>query len=381
MDVKTLLIVNSANMVLMALMLPLIMGQRLSVAAKAARQSIIVHAVGWAIMLLSGQMPERWQDGTLSTIAIALFCYGHWLLFQALKAWLGPRPGERLLLIAVVLTPIGYGLAFSSYEIRVGWSNFLLALQLLIVARATLRPLGEVHGPWRWAMLMALGAMAILTFGRGFLGAFTDLYPHLLTPHPWNVAAMLVTNMTLVLANVSVLVAWREEAELELRKLAVTDVLTGVLNRRGWYEVAGPMIAQANRQDLPLALLSLDLDHFKSLNDTLGHETGDKALKLFGQLLTEGRRATDVVARIGGEEFCVLLPMADAVAAQNLDQRLRLQLSANAEATIGRGLDFSSGLALLKRPDETLEQLMARADAALYQAKNGGRGRLMVTQG
>lgn len=378
LDIQTLLVVNVGNMIAMALMLPLIMGRQLSTAADAARRSIIVHAVGWTSMILSGYMTQVWQDGVLSTASIACFSYGHWLLFQALQSWLGPRPGERVLRVIALITPLGYAVTFEHYAIRVGWVNFLLATQLLIIAWATLRPLTEVHGRWRWALLAGTATMAVLTFGRGALGAFTDLYPTFLAPHPLNVAAMLLANMTLVIVNVSVLVAWREEAELELRQMAVTDPLTGVFNRRGWHEIVAPLIAQANRQDLPLALLALDLDHFKQINDLHGHEVGDRALQYFGTTLLEGRRGTDVVARIGGEEFVVLLPMADETAARNLDQRLR-HLLAERSRHLPSPINFSSGLALLQRPNESLEQLMARADEALYEAKAGGRGRLVVS--
>ena len=138
------------------------------------------------------------------------------------------------------------------------------------------------------------------------------------------------------------------------------------------------MLAQGLRHHLPLALLMLDLDHFKRINDSHGHEGGDAALRLFGATLLQTRRLSDVVARIGGEEFAVLLPHADRAAACVFDQRLRASLAEQAQPALGFGLDFSSGLALLTElQGETLAQWMTRADSALYQAKSQGRGRLM----
>jgi diguanylate cyclase len=171
---------------------------------------------------------------------------------------------------------------------------------------------------------------------------------------------------------------WHEEAEAALHRQAVTDSLTQLLNRRGWQEVARPLVANAHRHDLPLALLMLDIDLFKHINDSLGHDAGDRALKAIGRLLTEALRASDVVARIGGEEFCLLLPGSDTGAARQLDERLRQQLSA-LQARLDHPLNFSSGLAV-RRPSETLEAMMARADAALYAAKQSGRGRLMAAE-
>ena len=207
---------------------------------------------------------------------------------------------------------------------------------------------------------------------------FTELYPHFTAPHPVNLVALLAANVTLVLINVSVLVAWREEAEWQLRKLAITDQLTGVRNRHGWTEAAAAWVAQAHRHQFPLALLTIDLDHFKRINDTRGHESGDAALRLFGRLLSQGQRSGDVIARMGGEEFCVLLPHADQAAAEGFDRRLRADLEQVTPMELGYALNYSSGLALLGEPQETLGELMQRADAAVYQAKQNGRGCMVL---
>lgn len=378
-DVNALLVINAVNVMVLALTVPLMMGQELSNAARSARLALMINALGWVCMIASNLWPEQWQDRLLSTFAMAGYSASNWLYFRALSSWLGPRPFARTVLMLAVLIPLGYAVLFPSYALRVGWSNFLLAVQMLMLARAALRPLNDMQRNWRWAVAAATGGIAVFTAGRGVLGAFTDLYPSFLTPHPWNIAAMICANVSLVLLNISMLIAWRQEAEMALRQMAVTDPLTGVHNRRGWYEVAAPLIAQANRQDQPLALLMFDLDHFKQINDTHGHGVGDQALQLIGRVLSQGRRGTDVVARLGGEEFAMLLPMADASAAHNLDQRLRSLLADMAPSALPCALNFSSGLAMLRRPDESLEQLMTRADAALYMAKHAGRGQLAVS--
>lgn len=300
-------------------------------------------------------------------------------MFLALRGWLGPRPFERLLWASIVLMPIGYGLAFENYAFRVGWSNFLLTLQVLILVWAVIKPSDGLQGRWRGAMAVVLLIMAVMTCGRGILGAFfTELYPTFTTPHPFNVAAMLIANVTLVTLNVAFLVAWREEAEIKLRDLTVTDALTGLLNRRGWYERAVPAVAQAHRHSFPVALLTLDLDWFKKINDSRGHDAGDRALQLFGSVLKSGQRSGDIVARTGGEEFCMLLPLADEATARGLDQRMRGLLAQRAPAELGYKLEFSAGLCFLGSDNESLDQLMQRADVALYRAKENGRGRLEV---
>jgi diguanylate cyclase (GGDEF)-like protein len=379
LDADTLLIVNVANLLVLASTLPVIMGQKLSPAASAARRSLVVQGVGWVALILSGLWPESWIDQALSTFSMTCISLSHWLWFQAFKAWLGPRPFEKLLVAILWLMPIGYALTFSSYPVRVGWSNLFIALQLLLLARAALRPVSAAGGPWRWVMFGCFVLMAALTAGRGILGAFfTELYPSFTAPHPFNLAALLAANVTLVLANVSLLVAWREEAERDLRDQANIDPLTTVFNRKGWNHAATSAFAHARRHGLPLALLSLDLDHFKQINDLHGHEGGDSALRLFGKVLQGGLRAGDVVARMGGEEFCVLLAQGGADAANGFDQRLRATLADEANKALGHSLNFSAGLACLSANDESLGTLMRRSDEALYCAKAQGRARLIV---
>jgi diguanylate cyclase (GGDEF)-like protein len=207
-------------------------------------------------------------------------------------------------------------------------------------------------------------------------GFFPELYPNFAAPHPINIGAQLAANITLVLTTVAVLVAWRDEAEAKLREQAFTDNLTGLLNRHGWTERAPALFDQSRRYGTPLALLMLDLDKFKAINDTLGHETGDRVLQIFSGVLRSQRRSSDLAARMGGEEFALLLPHTDAAAAVLIEQRLRnaLQLACAAQPQLA--VDYSAGLAIQDTRDTTLSAFMVRADDALYRAKDAGRGRL-----
>jgi len=378
LDPNTLLVVNATNVLLLAATLFVVMGRQLSVGASGARNTLVVQAFGWIALFLANLWPDRqWCVLLLSTVAVGGFSFSNWFLFRALEGWLGPRQGRFALLALAVLIPLGYAVLYHSYSLRVAWSNFLLAAQFAILARATLFPDSRIVGRWRWALSLCTVVMVLLSCGRATLGGFfPELYPYFMAPHPFNLAYLLFTNLTLILTNVSLLVAWREEAEQQLRDQAITDPLTTVLNRRGWNETAVRIFAQAQRHRLPLALLLLDLDHFKLINDTHGHEAGDAALRFFGQMLRQERRAGDVVARVGGEEFYILMPMADEPAARGFDARIRAILAATATVKLGHGLDFSAGLACLEKADN-LETLAQRSDRALYRAKAAGRGRLV----
>jgi diguanylate cyclase (GGDEF)-like protein len=162
-----------------------------------------------------------------------------------------------------------------------------------------------------------------------------------------------------------------------LKEQSIRDALTGLYNRRYLEESLDRELARAQREGRALAVFMLDVDHFKRFNDNHGHEAGDAALRLFGQVLLCCQRTGDVIARLGGEEFCVLLAKADTAAALAFDQRLRTELERTAPDLLPFTLDFSSGHALYTDREQTLEYLMARADEALYQAKAGGRGQLV----
>lgn len=158
----------------------------------------------------------------------------------------------------------------------------------------------------------------------------------------------------------------------ELNHHATHDPLTGALNRRAFALLAEKQMAQAARTGRPLAVLMMDLDHFKRINDTLGHSGGDATLCRFVAVAGDVLRAEDVLCRFGGEEFVALLPHAEAAQAVAAAERLRLAFAAT-------GATVSIGVASL-RPGEDLEDLLRRADAALYDAKRAGRDRTHLSE-
>ncbi|MBK9088776.1 MAG: diguanylate cyclase [Holophagales bacterium] len=164
-----------------------------------------------------------------------------------------------------------------------------------------------------------------------------------------------------------------------LEKLALTDALTGLANRRAFLDALEAELARALRHDYPASLLFLDLDEFKRVNDTHGHAVGDEVLAGIARVLNGGRRRGDLAARIGGEEFAVLLPMTGRVPAALVAERIRRATEA---FPLGRSIEVpvtvSIGVASTDdspRPFEAAE-LLGRADAALYRAKAGGRNRV-----
>ncbi len=170
-------------------------------------------------------------------------------------------------------------------------------------------------------------------------------------------------------------------ANKRLFDLATTDTLTGCANRRHLVERAHQAIALAHRSGLPVALLIADLDHFKRVNDTYGHVGGDRVLCAAAQTYRAHVRTSDVLARIGGEEFAVLMPDTSMEGGHILAERLRQAVADTIVDVDGHGVRFTTsiGLALLEK-NESFDSLFARADAALYVAKNGGRNRVALAE-
>lgn len=167
------------------------------------------------------------------------------------------------------------------------------------------------------------------------------------------------------------------EYQQHLSHLATEDPLTKLLNRRGLEDAMQVSLAQASRHEQPIAAIMIDIDHFKKVNDSFGHETGDNVIKIVGNLIDRMCRGSDVVARTGGEEFLVVLPDTDLDAARLLAERIRLALSERPLLVDQQRIPVTVSLGTASaRGVTTLDQLIQDADRAMYLAKQGGRNRV-----
>jgi diguanylate cyclase (GGDEF)-like protein len=162
------------------------------------------------------------------------------------------------------------------------------------------------------------------------------------------------------------------------RELARTDELTGLANRRAFLEQGAAALDQAHRYGRPLSIVMFDIDHFKRINDTHGHQAGDAVLRAVAERVRRAARAADIPGRLGGEEFALLLPETGAQAAVNLAERLRRDVSSLSVFHDGIVMRFtcSFGIAEHSAAMEQLGLLLAAGDKALYQAKANGRDRV-----
>jgi diguanylate cyclase (GGDEF)-like protein len=166
----------------------------------------------------------------------------------------------------------------------------------------------------------------------------------------------------------------------QVQKLAITDELTGMNNRRHFFDLAQAEFARTERFARPLSLMMLDLDHFKRINDTFGHPIGDVVLQSVARLCLNNVRQIDIMGRYGGEEFILLLPETDSPSAVQAAERLRTLVERKDIETPKGSLSvtISIGVATLTEGIKSLEKLIDQADEALLQAKGEGRNRVIA---
>jgi diguanylate cyclase (GGDEF)-like protein len=284
----------------------------------------------------------------------------------ALASWIGTDPAWRPLQAVV-----HYSIAATLY----GWTAF----DLYRYSRHTLK-LG-------WPILMAL-PLLLAALNAGGRALRTALKPEAL-------ATEIAANSTLNVGTALVVVAMVALLHATLMALVIArlinqlhwrsrhDGLTGLLNRRAMQEAIDQQLSRSRRAGDTFAVVMLDLDHFKSINDGHGHAVGDLALKHTAALLQAGLREADRVGRFGGEEFIVLMPGTGLAEAAAAAETLRSRLAGQPVPTDSAPLPLSAsfGVAEWKGPNEAPSRLLMRADQALYQAKHAGRNRVQADAG
>jgi diguanylate cyclase (GGDEF)-like protein len=172
------------------------------------------------------------------------------------------------------------------------------------------------------------------------------------------------------------------ESHQDLRKYALTDALTGVFNRRAIMRESEREFSLARRASRPISVIAIDVDFFKSINDRYGHQGGDLALRAVADLLRDGLRRTDLIARVGGEEFAVVLPETNISGALHITEKLRDRLASTPVALPSGDIQitFTAGVAQMIGSDLNFNSIMERADLALYRGKAAGRNCVVVAE-
>lgn len=315
-------------------------------------------------------------------VGIAMYLLGAVTLFAVLPAP-DPDPTDHgaLVAIGVLYLVFAGGLALAGPRPALARLSSPVGIVTVSVLVGVGEPVGATPFFYIWPVLHAAYfltrrqlaaslALFVVTYGVA-LAAFAEP----------GIRMVLFVGGTMAMLLVGILVAGLKErldaVVGELHRLADSDPLTGLLNRRSFERTFDAEVARAHRFGTALAFVVFDLDLFKKINDRHGHARGDEVIALFGDALRRERRATDTVARIGGEEFAVLLPGSDMEGGREYAERVS-RAFARASEREGLDLSASAGVATLDDERPTRADVFRAADAALYTAKAAGRGRVAV---
>lgn len=332
------------------------------------------------LILLRGNIP----DSLSVVVANVVLALGGAAYYAGCARFLGRRPQWPILLAgvaAVGVAVIYWRYAVDSIPMRVFSTTLFSAAFCTALVWMLLRhsPAGRPTYPYRVTAVIAFvfGACQLVR-GIYFLTLDAASSPSMFAT-AGSVLLLVVAAAIMPILSMSAMLMVHDALLADARDAANRDFLTGALSRQGFEALARRHVGRVQRHAGPLALLILDLDHFKRINDTLGHAAGDAVLRAFVQMAQAQLRPTDVLGRIGGEEFALLLPDTDSSSAMHLAERLRKAAAAHVVTAGAQSCSYSiSGGVAAWHPGESFDRLSARADRALYDAKHQGRNRICV---
>jgi diguanylate cyclase (GGDEF)-like protein len=336
------------------------------------RYAITSQALAYLVLATPDGGLSATVSGLVANLAGAV---GVALFFAAIRRFAGrPYDKRKLAAMVAVVTVAGgvtgehvawaaifNGFAYAGYE----WLN---AITLWRRTRPETARVQRVVAAFYACMglVLPLRAIALLVVGQSNLGLDRD--------NAWQLPIYVFGFVYLVITNLGFVLMCKTRAEAETRLQARTDDLTGLANRRALDEEIAQALAGARRTQRPFAIVMVDVDRFKFINDTHGHAVGDATLTAFSNRLAGALREPDRAFRYGGEEFCLLLADTDLARAHTLAERAREEITLPFDGTM-RALTASFGVTAWQ-PEDGVDTLFHRADRALYAAKNGGRNRV-----
>jgi diguanylate cyclase (GGDEF)-like protein len=377
MDVKTLILMLAlGNMTLSAALYFFDYGNKKSAAMATWLVAKQCQALAWLLFYFRSQIPDVLSNPLANALlfgGIALEAGAMWesadhhgwrrILLPMLGVCVGVFWGlyftgaHDTLLAPVASLIIGVFFHATGGALLIGWASatmlrrFIATGTLLLASIIVLRGAGALLMPDSFGWMNNNGYQTL---------AFVGLY------------LLMLTN------GFGFLLLSREKQDAELMRLAVIDPLTDAPNRRGFFNALTPWMSLARRPGQTTALIMLDLDHFKRVNDTYGHPVGDLVLKMVVEIGQKQLRDSDLIGRIGGEEFAVLLPRTALPEALIVAERMRLAMMAMPIKTERAMIYMTASFGVTTiAPEDSMVTLFKRADAALYAAKNLGRNRVM----
>ncbi len=346
--------------------------------------ALLVNAIGHLLIMLRGLIPD-----VLSVVVGNLMLSSVFVGMIAAVYQFQGRPVRWALLLAPPLLVLVFVSVFiDNFPVRVSFVGLVIGLQAVWALLAALSHRHATVGRGQWLLVAGLSLEAVVLGGRALVAISTHSEAtNILQSSALQTLTFLATFSVVLISSVGFVFMSRDRADENNRVLAALDPLTGVANRRSLIAALDRDVARAQRMREPMALMMVDIDHFKDVNDQYGHPAGDRVLCSVVNVLRQRVRAQDLVGRYGGEEFMVLLPDTGLTGAEQLARELCKAVEESrcpADGVPGPGIAVTVSIGVFGgRLDsgDSWDMLIAAADRALYQAKNNGRNRVEVATG
>ena len=346
--------------------------------------ALLVNAIGHLLIMLRGLIPD-----VLSIVVGNLMLSSVFVGMIAAVYQFQGRPVRWPLLLAPPLLVLVFVSVFiDNFPARVSFVGLVIGLQAVWALLAALSHRHATVGRGQWLLVAGLSLEVVVLGGRALVAISTHSEAtNILQSSALQTLTFLATFSVVLVSSVGFVFMSRDRADENNRVLAALDPLTGVANRRSLIAALDRDVARAQRMREPMALMMVDIDHFKDVNDQYGHPAGDRVLCSVVNVLRQRVRAQDLVGRYGGEEFMVLLPDTGLTGAQQLARALCKAVEESrcpADGVPGPGIAVTVSIGVFGgrlESGDSWDMLIAAADRALYQAKNNGRNRVEVATG
>ncbi|PUA98103.1 diguanylate cyclase (GGDEF)-like protein [Acidovorax sp. 107] len=346
--------------------------------------ALLVNAIGHLLIMLRGLIPDVLSI-VLGNLLLSSVFVG---LISAVYQFQGRPVRWPLLLAPPLLVLVFVSVFINNFPARVSFVGLSIGLQAVWALLAAVSHRHETVGRGQWLLVAGLAVEAVVLGGRAVVAVSTHAEAtSILQSSALQTLTFFATFSVVLVSSVGFVFMLRDRADENNRVLAALDPLTGVANRRSLITALDRDVARAQRMREPMALLMVDIDHFKDVNDQYGHPAGDRVLCSVVNVLRQRVRAQDLVGRYGGEEFLVLLPDTGLAGAEQLARELCKAAEESrcpVDGVPGPGIAVTVSIGVFGgrlESGDSWDMLIAAADRALYQAKNNGRNRVEVATG